>query len=57
MLAAVRACQTPSVAVRFLGGGHFAYVTRVAEYAALLEQVLSLISTGPDWGTDPERCL
>jgi len=57
MLAAVRACQTPSVAVRFLGGGHFAYVTRVAEYAALLKQVLSLISTGPDWGTDPERCL
>jgi len=57
MLTAVRAYLTPSVAVRFLGGGHFAYGTRAAEYAALLEQVLGLISTGPDWGTDPERCL
>lgn len=56
MRAAVRACLTPSVAYRFSCGGHFPYVARAAEYTALLEQVLELPSTGPDWGTDSERC-
>ena len=56
MRAAVRARLTPSVAYRFLSGGHFPYIARAAEYTALLEQVLGLTSTGPDWGTDPERC-
>ncbi|MFT7593933.1 MAG: maspardin [Paracoccaceae bacterium] len=57
MRAAVRARLTPSVAYRFLSGGHFPYAARAAEYTALLEQVLGLANTGPDWGTDPERCL
>jgi maspardin len=56
MRAAVRARLTPSVAYRFLSGGHFPYVARAADYTALLEQVLDLPSTGPDWGSDSERC-
>lgn len=56
MRSAVRARLTPSVAYRFLHGGHFPYVARAAEYTALLEQVLGLASTGPNWGTDQERC-
>lgn len=56
MRAAVRARLTPSVSYRFLDGGHFPYVARATDYTALLEQVLELPGTGPDWGTDPERC-
>ena len=61
MRAAGRARLTPSVAYRFLHGGHFPYAARAAEYTALLEQVMGLPTTGPksgpDWGTNPERCL
>ncbi len=55
MRQAVRARLSPSVAYRFLNGGHFPYVVRPAEYTALLEQVMGLNVSGPDWGTAPER--
>lgn len=57
MRAAVRARLNPSVAYRFLSGGHFPYVARAAEYTALLEQVLGLPGQGPNWGTTQERSL
>lgn len=50
MRQAVRERLMPSVAYRFLHGGHFPYVARSAYYTALLEQVLGLTVTGPDWG-------
>lgn len=55
MRAAVRARLKPSVAYRFRDGGHFPYVVRPADYTALLEQVMDLDVTGPDWGTASER--
>ncbi|MDF2372870.1 MAG: alpha/beta hydrolase [Rhizobiaceae bacterium] len=57
MRAAVRARLSPSVAYRFLDGGHFPYVARPADYTALLEQVMGLKVSGPDWGTGEERVL
>lgn len=57
MRVAVRARLTPSVAYRFTSGGHFPYVARPAEYTALLEQVMGLSVTGPDWGQGDERVL
>lgn len=50
MRQAVRDRLMPSVAYRFLHGGHFPYVARSAYYTALLEQVIGLTVTGPDWG-------
>lgn len=50
MRQAVRDRLMPSVAYRFLHGGHFPYVARSAYYTALLEQVMGLTVTGPDWG-------
>ncbi|NOX74799.1 MAG: alpha/beta hydrolase [Alphaproteobacteria bacterium] len=46
---AVRARLQPRRAFRFKTGSHFPYVTRPAEYTALLEQVLGLSPTGPVW--------
>lgn len=57
MREAVRARLTPSVAYRFTDGGHFPYLARPADYTALLEQVMGLNITGPDWGTKNERVL
>lgn len=58
MRAGTRAHLAPGVVYRFVEGGHFPYVARPAAYTALLEQVLGLDrSTGPDWGTAPERTL
>jgi pimeloyl-ACP methyl ester carboxylesterase len=58
MRSAVRARLSPGVAYRFARGGHFPYVARPEAYTALLEQVLGLDrTTGPDWGTGPERTL
>ena len=57
MRALVRARLTPGVAYRFLNGGHFPYVSRPAEYIALLEQVMELDATGVDWGQEKERRL
>ncbi|MFZ2100543.1 MAG: alpha/beta hydrolase [Oricola sp.] len=55
MRGAVRARLEPAVAYRFLSGGHFPYVARPADYTALLEQVMGLTVTGPDWGAGRER--
>ncbi len=55
MRRAVRDRLAPAVAYRFRDGGHFPYVVRPAEYTALLEQVMGLAVTGPDWGDAPER--
>lgn len=55
MRAALRARLSPGVAYRFQSGGHFPYVARPEEYTALLEQVMGLATTGPDWGTGEER--
>ena len=55
MRKAVRARLSPSVAYRFLAGGHFPYVARSGDYTALLEQVMGLTVTGPDWGDKAER--
>ncbi len=57
MRAAVRQRLQPRVAYRFLEGGHFPYVARPAAYTALLEQVMGLDATGPDWGDGAERAL
>lgn len=54
---AVRARLSPAVAYRFTDGGHFPYVARPADYTSLLEQVMGLNITGPDWGTGSERVL
>ncbi|MCR9135951.1 MAG: alpha/beta hydrolase [Alphaproteobacteria bacterium] len=55
MRQAVRERLTPSVAYRFSHGGHFPYVARPAYYTAMLEQVMGLTVTGPDWGDGPLR--
>ena len=52
---AVRERLSPGVAYRFRHGGHFPYVVRPADYTAMLEQVMGLAVTGPDWGTAAER--
>lgn len=57
MRAMVRASVAPSVAFRFLWGGHFPYVVRPAEYTAILESRLGLAPAGVDWGTGAERAL
>ena len=57
MRAAVRARLEPGTAYRFTHGGHFPDVARPGEYTALLEQVMGLPSSGPDWGAAPERVL
>ncbi len=57
MRAAVRARLRPPVAYKFLAGGHFPYIARPEAYTALLEQVMQINVTGPDWGTAPERVL
>ncbi|MDF1727078.1 MAG: alpha/beta hydrolase [Sulfitobacter sp.] len=57
MRAAVRERLEPSVAYRLLTGGHFPYVARPEFYTALLEQVMGLDPTGPDWGEGAERAL
>lgn len=57
MRASVRECLQPQVAYRFLDGGHFPYIARPQTYTALLEQVMGLDVTGPDWGTGKERAL
>lgn len=57
MRAAVRRRLQPSVAYRYLSGGHFPYIARPDTYTALLEQVMDLDVTGPDWGTNAERFL
>lgn len=57
MREAVRARLSPSVAYRFTDGGHFPYLARPADYTSLLEQVMGLNITGPDWGTENERVL
>ncbi|MFK5978111.1 MAG: alpha/beta hydrolase [Rhizobiaceae bacterium] len=57
MREAVRSRLAPSVEYRFTDGGHFPYLARPAEYTSLLEQVMGLNITGPDWGTDKERVL
>lgn len=57
MRAAVRARLEPGVAYQFLTGGHFPYAARPDEYTALLQQVMNLPVTGPDWGTKKERTL
>ncbi|WP_417681761.1 alpha/beta fold hydrolase [Roseibium sp.] len=55
MRSAVRDRLNPAVAYRFLSGGHFPYVARPSDYTALLEQVMGLEVTGPDWGEEAER--
>lgn len=57
MRAGVRERLQPGVAYRFRHGGHFPYVARPEAYTALLEQVMGLESSGPEWGTDAERAL
>ncbi len=57
MRQAVRERLSPGVSYRFTHGGHFPYVVRPAEYTAILEQVMELTVTGPDWGGMPERVL
>jgi pimeloyl-ACP methyl ester carboxylesterase len=54
---AVRARLQPVVAYRYLSGGHFPYIARPDTYTALLEQVMGLDITGPDWGMKAERFL
>jgi len=57
MREAVRARLTPFVSYRFLTGGHFPYVARPDSYTAMLEQIMELDVTGPDWGQTTERAL
>ncbi|MBR9849827.1 MAG: alpha/beta hydrolase [Rhodobacteraceae bacterium] len=57
MRAGVRARLSPSVAYRYLSGGHFPYIARPDTYTALLEQVMGLDVTGPNWGQEQERSL
>ncbi|MDU9004348.1 alpha/beta fold hydrolase [Sedimentitalea todarodis] len=57
MRAAVRERLKPDVAYRFLTGGHFPYIARPKAYTALLENVMEIDVTGPDWGAAPERVL
>jgi maspardin len=54
---AVRARLQPKRAFRFKTGSHFPYVTRPAEYTALLEEVLGLDPTGPQWPKGREAVL
>lgn len=55
MREAVRARLKPSVAFRFLHGGHFPYVVRPAHYTGLLEGQLGLAVTGEGWGEGAVR--
>ena len=55
MRAAVRARLRPAVAYCYLHGGHFPYIARPSHYTAMLEQIMGLDVTGPDWGTGAER--
>lgn len=55
--AGVRAKVVPAVSYRFAWGGHFPYAVRPEAYTALLEQVLDLNVTGPDWGEGERRAL
>lgn len=55
MRQAVRDRLAPSTAYRFLHGGHFPYAVRPADYTAMLEQIMGLRVTGPDWGGEVER--
>jgi len=57
MRAAVRERLRPHIVYRFLDGGHFPYIARPDAYTALLEQVMQIDVTGPDWGSAPERVL
>ncbi len=57
MRASVRTNLQPAVAYRFLHGGHFPYIARPKAYTALLEQIMGLNITGPEWGTMAERAL
>lgn len=57
MRAAVRSQLSPGVACRFSSGGHFPYVAWPADYTALLEEILGLSVTGPDWEQEAERVL
>lgn len=52
---AVRDRLSPGVAYRFRHGGHFPYVVRPADYTSMLEQIMGLEVTGPDWGSAAER--
>ncbi len=54
---AVRERLSPAVAYRFRHGGHFPYVVRPADYTAMLEQIMGLPVTGPEWGDAAERIL
>lgn len=54
---AVRETLSPKVAYTFSEGGHFPYIARPEAYTALLEQVMGLDRSGPDWGTGKERIL
>ncbi len=55
--AGLRAALAPAVCYRFRAGGHFPYLTRPQAYTALLEQILGLEGSGPDWGEGAERVL
>ena len=55
MRAAVRARLKPSVAYRFVTGGHFPYVVRPGLYLSMLEEQLGLAVTGEGWGEGAER--
>lgn len=55
MRAAVRDRLKPGTAYRFLHGGHFPYVARPEFYTSMLEAIMDLERTGPDWGDGEER--
>ncbi|PHP65306.1 hypothetical protein CSC94_19450 [Zhengella mangrovi] len=55
MRAAVRDRLQPGTAFRFLTGGHFPYIARPDHYISMLETVMGLERTGPDWGEGRER--
>ncbi|MEM1315648.1 MAG: alpha/beta hydrolase [Pseudomonadota bacterium] len=55
--AAVRERLTPARAFRFAWGTHFPYVTRPAEYLALIEEALGLDPSGLAWPEGAETSL
>ncbi|MFP1631288.1 alpha/beta fold hydrolase [Zhengella sp. ZM62] len=55
MRVAVRERLKPGTAYRFLHGGHFPYVARPDHYTSMLEAIMDLEQTGPDWGEGKER--
>ncbi|MAW87572.1 MAG: hypothetical protein CMJ42_13705 [Phyllobacteriaceae bacterium] len=55
MRVAVRERLKPGTAYRFLHGGHFPYVARPDLYTSMLEAIMNLEQTGPDWGAGEER--